>query len=371
MTNNNSHTNQNKEKRTDALFCRKKSIIHYEVLSPVRYVLATTTASSNPTNNNRTTSSPITTTTTTIHTTTTIPTSFTTALIAGGMAGMSVDIVLFPIDTIKTRLQSPVGLWKSGGFRGIYNGLGAVVVGSAPGAALFFSTYETMKPVVENNFRTEAAEQESSISHMIAASMGEAMACLVRVPTEVIKSKMQTATTKIGLWDTIKIILTERHGVHPMLSSLTGGLYRGYGITLLREIPFAMIQFPLYEKFKYYFSIYNKQKNDHSSSLSSPCTPFQAAISGSISGGIAAAITTPLDVIKTRLMIGQDKFHVPYQGVVDVVQKTIQHDGRMALWNGIQPRVFWITLGGFVFFGAYEEAKHLIERINKMKKTSI
>lgn len=31
---------------------------------------------------------------------------------------------------------------------------------------------------------------------------------------------------------------------------------------------------------------------------------YEAAICGSISGGIAAAITTPLDVIKTRLMLG-------------------------------------------------------------------
>jgi hypothetical protein len=69
-------------------------------------------------------------------------TSFLTALVAGGMAGTSVDVALFPIDTLKTRLQSPQGFMKAGGFHGIYNGLGAAAVGSAPGAALFFSTYE-------------------------------------------------------------------------------------------------------------------------------------------------------------------------------------------------------------------------------------
>jgi hypothetical protein len=69
-------------------------------------------------------------------------TSFWTALVAGGMAGTSVDVALFPIDTLKTRLQSPQGFLKAGGFHGIYNGLGAAAVGSAPGAALFFSTYE-------------------------------------------------------------------------------------------------------------------------------------------------------------------------------------------------------------------------------------
>ena len=69
-------------------------------------------------------------------------TAFGTALIAGGFAGTSVDVALFPIDTLKTRLQSPQGFLKAGGFRGIYNGLGAAAAGSAPGAALFFCTYE-------------------------------------------------------------------------------------------------------------------------------------------------------------------------------------------------------------------------------------
>lgn len=32
----------------------------------------------------------------------------------------------------------------------------------------------------------------------------------------------------------------------------------------------------------------------------------------------------------------------------------------MALWSGIQPRVMWISIGGFVFFGAYETSKKLV-----------
>ncbi|KAG9096659.1 S-adenosylmethionine transporter [Ceratobasidium sp. 370] len=59
--------------------------------------------------------------------------SFTQALLAGGLAGTSVDLLFFPIDTIKTRLQSSQGFLKAGGFNGIYRGVGSVVVGSAPG----------------------------------------------------------------------------------------------------------------------------------------------------------------------------------------------------------------------------------------------
>jgi solute carrier family 25 (mitochondrial S-adenosylmethionine transporter), member 26 len=276
--------------------------------------------------------------------------SFLTALIAGGLAGTSVDVALFPIDTLKTRAQAPVGFWKAGGFRGIYNGLGAAAAGSAPGAALFFSTYETMKPWVATQQQHFGWGDQSAVCHMIAASIGEAAACLVRVPTEVVKAKMQTASQRLSLMETLKGVLAETHGGGP-LSRTTGGLYRGYGITLFREIPFAMIQFPLYEKFK----ITVASRQDHV-----PCSPLQAAACGSASGAVAAALTTPLDVLKTRHMLGFDRNGVPYTGLLHVLRSTLQTEGQAALWKGIQPRVMWITLGGFVFFGAYEESKSLV-----------
>lgn len=77
--------------------------------------------------------------------TSTTTTPFTSALIAGGIAGTSVDLSLYPIDTLKTRLQSSTGFQASGGFRGIYRGVGSAIIGSAPSAALFFVSYESIK----------------------------------------------------------------------------------------------------------------------------------------------------------------------------------------------------------------------------------
>ncbi|KAG6035160.1 hypothetical protein E4U41_006226, partial [Claviceps citrina] len=73
------------------------------------------------------------------------PPSFQTALLAGALAGTTVDITLFPLDTLKTRLQSSAGFFPSGGFSGTYRGIGSAVVGSAPGAAFFFTTYEATR----------------------------------------------------------------------------------------------------------------------------------------------------------------------------------------------------------------------------------
>lgn len=105
----------------------------------------------------------------------------------------------------------------------------------------------------------------------------------MRVPTEVVKQRMQTKQFNTASSAVSNVIRTE--GVL--------GLYRGFLSTVAREIPFTCIQFPLYEYFK---RTYNKQ-------YGRPAEPYQAALCGSLAGGIAAAITTPLDVCKTRIML--------------------------------------------------------------------
>jgi solute carrier family 25 S-adenosylmethionine transporter 26 len=171
---------------------------------------------------------------------------------------------------------------------------------------------------------------------MIAASIGEAVACLVRVPTEVVKQNMQaqqqsniTATnnnnssnnkTKQSLIHTICTIIVEDRGQ----SFIGRGLYRGYGITLVREIPFALIQFPLYEYFK---------ENLAQIQQVSLISPFQAAFCGSVSGRIAAAFTTPLDVLKTRLMLGKDIHGIPYTGAMNVAQRILREERSKVFWS--------------------------------------
>jgi solute carrier family 25 S-adenosylmethionine transporter 26 len=305
-------------------------------------------------------------------------TGFLKALVAGGMAGMTVDITLFPIDTLKTRLQSPKGFVAAGGFTGVFRGVGAAAVGSAPGAALFFSTYETLKPLTQrrleqfygmdsnNNQQSSSSASDNTsqknkvamFSHMLSAAGGETMSCLVRVPTEVLKTKMQT--NQVGsesVLSTLKLVLGE--GRQSLLGPF-GGLYRGFGITLFREIPFALIQFPLYEKFK----------RDWSTAQQSPVSPLQAAACGSCGGAIAAFFTTPLDVLKTRIMIGHDSHGRHYKGALDVITQIITVESKQTGINsktatqiflsGVQPRVMWISIGGFVFFGAYETYKSIL-----------
>jgi solute carrier family 25 S-adenosylmethionine transporter 26 len=68
------------------------------------------------------------------------------------------------------------------------------------------------------------------------------MACSVRVPTEVLKQRLQ-AGMDTSLPHLVRQIYNEdKQGFK--------GFYKGFGITILREVPFSLIQFPIYEKFK-------------------------------------------------------------------------------------------------------------------------
>lgn len=191
-----------------------------------------------------------------------------TSLISGGMAGLVVDVVLFPIDTIKTRLQSEKRFWRAGGFRGIYNGLGPAATGSVPSAALFFCTYESMKTLLA----PYAHGQQAHLVNMSSSAIAEVVACLVRVPVELAKQRRQVAGTKYQNVTATKILVQayQTEGVFR-------GLYRGFGATILREIPFAFIQYPLWEYFKLHWT----------SVTQLPLTFLSVAVCGAAAGGIA------------------------------------------------------------------------------------
>lgn len=260
-------------------------------------------------------------------------TPFSLALIAGGCAGTSVDIALFPLDTLRTRQQAPEGFIKAGGFRQVYSGMLATAIGASPGAACFFATYEATKAM----WRQASGGRDHWLGHSFAASIGEVGASVVRVPTMIITQRMQVGQYK-RLSEAIRSISAER-GIR--------SFYVGFWTTVAREIPFSLIQFPLYERLK---QIMAKWQGE-------PTSAFQGAACGSAAGAVAAAITTPLDLVKTRMMLERDlQGPQVYRSTVGSLKRIAYEEGVPALFRGLGLRVSWITAGGFIFFGAYEKS---------------
>ncbi|KAK5640713.1 hypothetical protein RI129_009260 [Pyrocoelia pectoralis] len=256
----------------------------------------------------------------------------------GGMAGLSVDMILFPLDTIKTRLQSESGFYKAGGFTGVYRGIGPQFIGSIPQAALFFCTYELFKA----NAKPLISSRYHSFVYMGGAAVAEVTSCLIRVPVEVVKQRRQTG---FKTQSSLKIALDAYNN-----DGLFKGLYRGFCSTIIREIPFSFIQFPMWEYLKVlYLRSLKNRKELHS---------YEVALCGSIAGGTAAAFTTPLDVVKTRIMLA-DRNQMNNLKVSTMFFTVYNENGLRGLFAGFVPRVMWITLGGCIFFGVYDFSKRL------------
>ncbi|XP_037655878.1 S-adenosylmethionine mitochondrial carrier protein isoform X3 [Choloepus didactylus] len=215
---------------------------------------------------------------------------FTASLVAGGVAGVSVDLILFPLDTIKTRLQSPQGFNKAGGFHGIYAGVPSAAIGSFPNAAAFFITYEYVKWFLHTN----SSSYLMPVKHMLAASAGEV-------------------------------------------------------------IPFSLVQFPLWESLKALWS----WRQDH------VVDSWQSAVCGAFAGGFAAAVTTPLDVAKTRIMLAKAGSSTASGSVLAALHGVWQTQGLPGLFSGVFPRVAAIGLGGFIFLGAYDKTRSLLLELGR------
>ena len=283
--------------------------------------------------------------------TTSIYNPYTSALFAGALAGITVDLSLHPIDTLKTRMQSSAGFYPSGGFRGIYAGVGSALIGSAPGAALFFVTYESIKTHLRSLHDTnnQLADVTASkavfgsillsepVEHMLAASAGEVAACAVRVPTEVVKQRTQAAQQPSSM-AALKFILAQRTNLGVI--GVWRELYRGWSITVMREVPFTLIQFPLWEAMKGW----RRQQTGHGS-----ISALDSGVFGSLAGAVAAGVTTPLDVLKTRMMLVKER-----QAAASVVTQILRDSGPRALFAGIAPRIVWISAGGAIFLGSYQ-----------------
>ncbi|CAI0428647.1 unnamed protein product [Linum tenue] len=206
-------------------------------------------------------------------------------VIAGGAAGVVVETALYPIDTIKTRLQAGSSWWRTN---------------SLEGSLLWLGWKYCWRPTT-------------------AGVIGGLAASFVRVPTEVVKTRMQMGQFSSAP-NAVRLIVS-KEGFK--------GLYAGYGSFLLRDLPFDAIQFCIYEQLRIGYKIAaQRDLND-----------AENAVIGAFAGAVTGAVTTPLDVIKTRLMIQGSANQ--YKGVMDCVQTVIREEGPAALLKVSPPIYFW------------------------------
>jgi solute carrier family 25 (mitochondrial iron transporter), member 28/37 len=237
--------------------------------------------------------------------------SFKTHVIAGSLAGLAEHVSIFPLDTLKTQLQcekcgsvSPMQTWncatrivgREGIFR-LWRGVSAMFVGCIPAHAAYFSIFESMK-------KATGADGDGH-RPLAAAVCGAAAAVshdLCMTPFDTVKQRMQ-----LGYYNSVTHCfrsVAKREGIKAFYVSLP--------TTLAMNLPFGMIMVAVNESSRKWLSGENKR-----------VSVIDSMLAGALAGGIAAATTTPLDIIKTRLQT-QNLEPCP-SPVTNIVTKVIQN----------------------------------------------
>lgn len=215
-----------------------------------------------------------------------------------------------------------------------------MIVGSAASSAVYFGTCEFGKSIL-----SKIEDYPSLLIPPTAGAMGNIVSSAIMVPKELITQRMQ-AGAKGRSWEVLVQIL-EKDGFL--------GLYAGYSATLLRNLPAGVLS---YSSFEYLKSAVLRRKKKGGN-----MEPFESVLCGALAGAISASLTTPLDVVKTRLMtqthgeVVNKVASAMYTGVRATVEQILMEEGWVGFTRGMGPRVLHSACFSALGYFAFETAR--------------
>lgn len=284
---------------------------------------------------------------------------------ASTLGASVVALVVTPLDVMKVRMQAhvcPVGgvvpcadpghvsgmgdalrkVVRADGVRGLWRGLSATLALAVPTTGLYFSMYEA--------FMAQAAAVDG-ITDGCAAVLSGASARVVTAtfasPVELARVRVQ-AGDRQGVWAIVKEV-HRRDG--------TRALWRGLGPTLLRDAPFSAIYWGAYEMLK------DPTRSPLPSKLLDKEHVFAGyLVSGVGAGGLAALLTVPADVVKTRrqALVSSVGDRGP-SGTFDIARGIYREEGARGLLRGVGPRVVKVAPSCAIMMGTYELFKDILQ----------
>lgn len=263
-------------------------------------------------------------------------------LLVGASAGIFGTGIIYPLDIIKTQVQSSKQKLNFDGLKaligrvrsmGLYRGFSACLVGIAPEKAIKLTVNDVVR-----DYCTDHGRQPIKVhQEILAGSVAGFLQLFITVPYESVKIQLQMqqqGITRSG-WEVIR-------GMGPI------GMYRGFVATLVRDVPFCFMFFPLYSNVKHLqmTKLYADRPE-----------PFHVGlVAGIVAGAVSAAIVTPADMLKTRIQQGFNG----NVGFFKYAQEVAKAEGSAALYKGWQARVLVIApLYGIVSL-AFEVQKRIL-----------
>lgn len=319
----------------------------------------------------------------------------------GGLATAITDALLYPIDTIKVKQQSsriPIQAFQacndivsSYGIKGFYRGVIGYSFIDGIGASIFFTVYENIKDKINSCNVNPFSPYFSAASAFLVSSS-------FMVPAELIKVKMQSKPFKNIETCINHLWKSDNRGIR--------GLYKGYGATVLRDLPYFCLQLGCYDNIRTSLENIRVKYNVTSDGLSDTSTKLRKLlnhmnwmfqphnidlVSSLAAGTITGILTNPMDVVTARLMTQQpsvaslnplldllgseipsatnkiasnvikeipqvieqtaaataticNSLHqIPYKGVGDCIIRMAKEEGVGSFFAGAKARVIWIA----------------------------
>lgn len=214
--------------------------------------------------------------------------------------------------------------------------------------------------------------------------MAELVSCFILTPAEVLKQNAQMIRLPAEVSGSRSSNLFQPSVTVQALKQFQrpSQLFRGYTALAARNLPFTAMQFPMFEHMKESIKQHRKEKGTATGSLLE--TGLVTAISAGTAGSIAATITTPVDVIKTRIMLSaaaetseskaQEEVEkakkqgqslnklakekgVMKKSAFTVAREVMGESGVKGLFRGGILRAAWTALGSGLYLGVYESGR--------------
>lgn len=288
--------------------------------------------------------------------------SVSTHMMAGAMAGMMEHVIMYPLDSVKTRMQTlrpnpnasyrsvPEALYKMVRYEGVFRpikGVSAVICSAGPAHALYYSCYEKMKETISG---TNEAYKQTHLAHGAAGCLATLLHDAVMNPAEVVKQRMQVYNSPYNSCTACMVDVFQTEGIR--------AFYRSYFTTLMMNIPFQSIHFVSYEFMQ---NIMNRKREYN---------PNAHVVSGAVAGGFAAAVTTPLDVCKTLINTQEKQIlnaskQRSVTGLISAATTVYRCCGIKGYFQGLQARVLYSMPATAISWSVYEFLKYFISNSNK------
>jgi solute carrier family 25 S-adenosylmethionine transporter 26 len=276
--------------------------------------------------------------------------------VAGGALTVTKTVVKYPLDTATVRLQMPNSSYsiRSPGplFDNCYRGILPPLLSNIPAGAIFFSIKDATKQTLRSNYGSDMPKWASTMIS-VAVALGPYWA--VRNPSEVIKTRQQAGiiADDVSIVDAVKKVWQEESGPK--------AFFNGYIENILYAYPADVIKFLAYE------SLSGGRKS---------LPPLEGAVYGAASTALAQFVSTPLDVVRNRVMMesststssssssntenddgAPDTTSTSRASYVETLTTLAKTEGIKGLFAGVTPRVAKALLSGAIQFATYEETK--------------